>query len=57
MSQEISLEKIIDTVVREVIQALQKEGVKVVLPQRDPRGNDLAGKNQDTSLLTLYDSY
>ncbi len=49
MSQEISLEKIIDSVVREVIQALQKEGVKVIFPQNNPKGSNLAGKNQDTS--------
>ena len=49
MDQEISIEKIIDSVVREVIQALQKEGVNVVLSQRDSKGSDLAGKNQNSS--------
>ncbi|MBN2029281.1 hypothetical protein JW824_03455 [bacterium] len=50
MSQEISLEKIVDSVVREVIKALQKEGVKVVLTPRNPTDSDPAGKNQNYPL-------
>lgn len=46
MNQEISLEKLVDLVVREVIQKLQKEGVQIVLPQRNSNGSDPNRKNQ-----------
>ena len=44
MNQEIPLEKIVDSVVREVIRELHKKGVKVVMPKYHSQNRQLSKK-------------